>query len=149
MIVRSNVLGLRDGPADPIMKDRGAILEIAQALTGTQFRAGLGLYILDDAFNDATKGNLDGVMRLFGNGVGNIANTFTIPFTFPQDVYNSFIADDEYRQVRQTKSSDLNWSTCSKDNFIKQNPCIELQRTLQIGLAIACSRNILLSLIHI
>ena len=107
MIVRSNVLGLRDGPADPIMKDRGAILEIAQALTGTQFRAGLGLYILDDAFNDATKGNLDGVMRLFGNGVGNIANTFTIPFTFPQDVYNSFIADDEYRQVRQTKSSDL------------------------------------------
>tara|TARA_R100001082_G_C4364188_1_gene160982 strand:+ start:48 stop:3848 length:3801 start_codon:yes stop_codon:yes gene_type:complete len=107
MIVRSNILGLRDGPADPIMKDRGAILEIAQALTGTQFRAGLGLYILDDAFNDATKGNLDGVMRLFGNGVGNIANTFTIPLTFPQDVYNSFIADDEYRQVRQTKSSDL------------------------------------------
>tara|TARA_E500000318_G_C3567180_1_gene216194 strand:- start:341 stop:4219 length:3879 start_codon:yes stop_codon:yes gene_type:complete len=94
-------------PADPIMKDRGAILDIAQALTGTQFRAGLGLYILDDAFNDATKGRLDGVMKIFGNGVGNIANTFTIPLTFPQDIYNTFLAEDEYRQVRETKSSDL------------------------------------------
>ena len=102
-------LYLRMKNEDPVLKNRGKdfIKESAQALTGTQMRAGMGLWAFDNAMEDFSKGSFEGLLKLGGKGVGNIVNTFTIPLTFPQDVYNTFLAPDEARIVYNSKSSDL------------------------------------------
>ena len=101
-------LYLRWKKGDPILKERGRdfVRDTAQALTGTQMRAGMGLWALDSALADFENGSMEGLQKLGTAGVGNIVNTFTIPLTFSQDVFNTFLAPDEYRVVQQTKSSD-------------------------------------------
>jgi hypothetical protein len=70
-------------------------------------RAGMGLWAFDSALSDFEDGSLEGLYALGGKGAANIVNTFTIPLTFSQDVFNTFLAPDEYRIVKQSRSTDL------------------------------------------
>lgn len=86
---------------EPLTGDRSITTEAIQALSGTQFRAGFGVYALDQAFKDITEAqDMEKAAEIAANFTGNIINTFTIPFTSFQDTYNTFIAEDEARIVR-------------------------------------------------
>jgi len=112
-------LGLRYMKGDPVLDDKYFLRNSAQALTGTQFRAGMGLYLLEDSLSDIFDSNkpLDekyDALGELGIRVGaNLINTFTIPITPVKDVYDTFIADDDKRLIYETKSSntwDLFWN---------------------------------------
>ena len=94
---------------DPIMGDSSFITDAIQALSGTQFRAGFGIYALDSALGDIFSDDVDATekaKKIGGNFVANAVSTFTIPLTFGQDMYNTFYADDDERIVRQMDVSD-------------------------------------------
>ena len=92
----------------PLYGDRNELADAIQALSGTQFRAGMGLYTLDAALREAMSENdPDKIQRILTNATANIVNTYTIPLTFLQDTYNTFAAEDEARIVKNTKSSDM------------------------------------------
>ena len=92
-------------------------LDAVQALSGTQFKAGLGLYALDGVARDLTEatdptytgGAFDSkkLDRILVEAAANIVNTYTIPFTASQDLFNTFLAPDEARIVKQTRTDDL------------------------------------------
>jgi len=85
----------------PLTGDRSVTTEAIQALSGTQFRAGFGIYALDQAFKDITEEqSLEKAAEIAANFTGNIISTYTIPMTALQDTYNTFIAEDEARIVR-------------------------------------------------
>ena len=44
--------------------------------------------------------------KIGGNFVANAVSTFAIPFTAGQDMYNTFLAPDDERIVRQMDMSD-------------------------------------------
>lgn len=109
-------LYVRAKKGDPVFGDRSFLTDAIQALSGTQFRAGFGIYALDSALEDglnffsdddsaATKG--DKLAKLGGNFISNIFSTFTIPLTFGQDMYNTFLAPDDELIVRQTETSNV------------------------------------------
>lgn len=92
--------------------DPNLALGAVQALTGTQMRAGFGLYALDKAFEDylnavESEDKFELIKKIGANFVGNIAQTYTMPATIIQDVDNTFFAPDDSRLARQTDSSDL------------------------------------------
>ena len=94
---------------DPVMGDSSFITDAIQALSGTQFRAGFGIYALDSALGDIFSDDVDATekaKKIGGNFVANAVSTFTIPLTFGQDMYNTFYADDDERIVRQMDVSD-------------------------------------------
>ena len=79
-----------------------------QALTGTQFRAGLGLYVLDKALEDVvSESNWERGNQMAAQAVGNIIQTFSMPTTILQDTYNTFFAPDTERIIRDTSSKDF------------------------------------------
>lgn len=92
---------------DPVFGDANMIQEAFQALSGTQFRAGSGLYALDKAIEDMTTAKDDptALLTIANNFVSNAVATYTIPFTASQDFYNSFLAPDEERLVRESRRS--------------------------------------------
>jgi hypothetical protein len=98
---------------DPVIDDRNFLRNSVQALTGTQFRAGMGLYLFEEGLGDIFDSTKDGDERYFQvkklalNIGSNIVSTYTIPITPVKDVYDTFIADDDKRLVRETKSSNL------------------------------------------
>ncbi len=100
---------------DMSLVTKNVTMDALQALTGTQFKAGFGFYALDSMFRDlsqATDPTYEGVIgqkadTILLNGMTNIINTFTIPLTAGQDLYNTFLAPDDERLVRQTKTSDV------------------------------------------
>ena len=90
--------------------DRNGIIDSIQALTGTQFRAGFGIYALDTALKDLYRDDIDAgakVEKLAANFGANVVSTFTIPLTAGQDLYNSFLAPDDEVIVRQTDATDV------------------------------------------
>ena len=94
---------------DPVMGDSSFITDAIQALSGTQFRAGFGIYALDSALGDALGGDMDPMdkaKKIGGNFVANAVSTFAIPLTAGQDMYNTFLAPDDERIVRQMDMSD-------------------------------------------
>jgi len=97
----------RDNKLDTLNKN--VILSSVQALTGTQMRAGFGLYAMDNAMLDFAnaKEDPDKLYKIAVNFAANIASTYTMPLTMIQDYDNTFIADDDARLARQTKSDDL------------------------------------------
>jgi len=97
-----------DITADPVLGESSFFTEGLQALTGTQFRAGFGIYAIDGAIEDliGAKDSAEGVRTIGINMASNIINTYSIPLTAGQDLYNTFLAPDEERLVRDTKSSD-------------------------------------------
>lgn len=127
----NNYMKNRDKPPserEPLFGGTNPAMSAVQALTGTQFRAGFGIYALDGLFKDLMapsdptySGGFTGkVTSLFGveteskkldvalaNWGANIFSTYTIPFTAAQDMYNTFLAPDDERLVRQTKTDDV------------------------------------------
>lgn len=93
---------------DPVMGDRSFITDSIQALSGTQFRAGFGIYAIDSALKDIFRDDIDAYAKAGTIGAefaGNIINTFTIPITAGQDMYNTFLAPDDERIVREMRAS--------------------------------------------
>lgn len=85
----------------PIFGDSNELVNAIQALSGTQFRAGFGLYALDSAIEDLSRENDPAkLQRIALNLVTNIINTYSIPLTATQDVYNTFLAEDDERIIR-------------------------------------------------
>ena len=82
-----------------------------QALSGTQFRAGLGLYALEDAVGNIIEQGVTGEAagEIASRAAANIVATFFIPFTAGQDLYNTFVAPDDERVVKDRNVEDL-WS---------------------------------------
>jgi hypothetical protein len=90
--------------------DRNLIQEAVQTFSGTQFRAGLGLYAVENFADDFLKTigvveeaddvTISAGERILAEGAANILNTFTIPFTATQDLYNTFYAPDDERIIR-------------------------------------------------
>tara|TARA_X000001036_G_C20693030_1_gene810138 strand:+ start:3905 stop:7492 length:3588 start_codon:yes stop_codon:yes gene_type:complete len=94
---------------DPVIGDTSFWTEGLQALSGTQFRAGFGLYALDKAAADmaSAKDSPEALQKIGINMATNIINTYSIPLTLGQDLYNTFYAPDDERIVRQSDSSDM------------------------------------------
>lgn len=95
---------------DPLFGDRSFITDSIQALTGTQFRAGFGIYAIDSALKDLFRDDItagDKAEKVLANFGANIVSTFTIPLTFGQDMYNTFLAPDDEVIVRQTETSNV------------------------------------------
>jgi len=95
---------------DPLFGDRSFLTDSIQALTGTQFRAGFGIYAIDSALRDLFRDDIDAsekAVKLGANFGANIVSTFTIPLTFGQDMYNTFLAPDDELIVRQTETSNV------------------------------------------
>lgn len=95
---------------DPLFGDRSFLTDSIQALTGTQFRAGFGIYAIDSALEDLSKDDLtagDKAEKLAANFGANVVSTFTIPLTAGQDLYNTFLAPDDELIVRQTETSNV------------------------------------------
>jgi len=92
----------------PLYGDRNELADAIQALSGTQFRAGSGLYALDAALRDVmAEDDPQKVQRMLTAAAANIINTYSIPMTMLQDTYNTFAAPDDARIVRDTNSSDM------------------------------------------
>lgn len=103
-------------PVKPYQGDVDSVSAFFQALSGTQFKAGFGIYAIDGAIRDlsqVTPADYESatgskkIDQILGNFVGNLASTYTIPLTMGQDLYNTFLAPDSERIVRQTGTEDM------------------------------------------
>jgi len=114
----NNHLENRKLPEDqkkPLFGGANPAMAAIQALTGTQFRAGFGIYALDGLFRDLTAPSdptYEGMLgkkadTALANLGANIFSTYTIPLTAAQDMYNTFLAPDDERLVRQTRTDDV------------------------------------------
>ena len=81
--------------------DKSLVTDAIQALTGTQFRTGMGFYTLDkladDLLGESGDTNFEVGARIITEWAANTVSTFTIPITFGQDLYNTFLAPDDER----------------------------------------------------
>ena len=94
---------------EPVFKNRDTFTSAIQALTGAQFKAGLGVYALEKAFEDLTSKDLNAMEKIFTGGAqyfGNLFSTFTIPATAVQDLYNTYLAPDDERIVKDMPKKD-------------------------------------------
>ena len=81
------------------------VRDTTQALLGSTFRAGVGLYAIDKLYQDAASGK---GQKIIAETIGNIANTFTLPAATVKDFYGQF--DPESRKIPETRDGD-------SDNF--------------------------------
>jgi hypothetical protein len=75
-----------------------------QALFGSSFRAGYGIYAIDKLFDDASaEGTFLGEKgaKIMGEFVANLVNTYTIPLSVVKDVYSQY--DKFARYVPETR----------------------------------------------
>jgi hypothetical protein len=95
---------------DPLTPDRTSTLikDTLQTVTGMQaFKTGFGLYAFESAIADIEEGNFRGMGVLLTNMVANIAETYTIPLTVPQDTWNTFFGEDDVRILKTLESPNL------------------------------------------
>tara|TARA_R100001079_G_scaffold9974_1_gene4999 strand:- start:420 stop:3923 length:3504 start_codon:yes stop_codon:yes gene_type:complete len=97
----------RNLKGDPVLQNRKIIQDGIQALSGAQFKAGMGLYMLESGIEDLFSGDPEKINKMMANFGGNILSTFTIPATVLQDPYNTFIAKDDERIIRDTNSDSM------------------------------------------
>jgi hypothetical protein len=94
---------------EPAFKNRDFFTSAIQALTGSQFKAGFGLYSLEKAFDDLTNEDIDPTQRFYNLGAeyfGNLFSTLTIPATAVQDIDNTFLAPDDERVLKAINKND-------------------------------------------
>jgi hypothetical protein len=82
------------------------VRDTTQALLGSTFRAGVGLYAIDKLYQDAASGK---GQKIIAETLGNIANTFTLPLAVIKDFQGQF--DPEARKIPETRSGE-------SDNFL-------------------------------
>lgn len=75
--------------------------DASQALLGSTFRTGFGLYMLDQLWTDV--GNQKSP-KIIGEAVGNLINTYTIPLSVVKDFYAPF--DPESRFIPETRTGE-------------------------------------------
>lgn len=129
---------------DPVMGDRSFITDSIQALTGTQFRAGFGIYAIDSALNDVFRDDIDAYQKagtIGANFGANIISTFTIPLTLGQDMYNTFLAPDDERIVRETKTSDV-WDLIINKSLARIPGNYAIENYLADSLGVTSAREI-------
>ena len=94
--------------------DKKTFRESLQAITGMQVgKAGFGLYAMDKLVDDI--GNVfdgsmeseEAVLRVGAEFASNILSTYTMPLTIAQDTYNTFLAPDDERIIRDNNIEDL------------------------------------------
>jgi hypothetical protein len=69
-----------------------------QAMLGSTFRAGLGLYALDKFYQDAREGQGE---KIVAELIGNIAATYTLPVAVVKDFYGQF--DPRSRDIPESR----------------------------------------------
>ena len=72
-----------------------------QALLGSTFRTGMGLYALDQFYQDASDGRF---AKAVGETLGNVLNTFTLPAAVVRDFYGPM--DERARMIPETRQGD-------------------------------------------
>ena len=80
-----------------------------QAMLGSTFRAGMGLYALDKLYQDAMDGKGE---KILAETLGNIINTYTLPAAVVKDFYGQF--DPRSRNIPEARpgtseSADVNF----------------------------------------
>lgn len=75
--------------------------DASQALLGSTFRTGFGLYMLDQLWTDV--GNQKSP-KIIGEAVGNLINTYTLPLSVVKDFYAPF--DPESRFIPETRTGE-------------------------------------------
>tara|TARA_R100001591_G_scaffold117993_1_gene139002 strand:- start:16060 stop:19164 length:3105 start_codon:yes stop_codon:yes gene_type:complete len=75
--------------------------DASQALLGSTFRTGFGLYMLDQLWTDV--GNQK-TPKVIGEAVGNLINTYTLPLSVVKDFYAPF--DPESRFIPETRTGE-------------------------------------------
>ncbi len=94
--------------------DKKTFRESLQAVTGMQVgKAGFGLYAMDklvddigNVFDGSTESS-EAIGRLGAEFTANILSTYTMPLTPLQDTYNTFLAPDDERIIRDNNIEDL------------------------------------------
>jgi hypothetical protein len=77
---------------------------LAQGLIGTNFRAGAGLYLVDQLIDDAAGVNsVDKMANVIKNYTGNVLAGFAVPFQTLKDVIGQFVPEE--RVLRETRES--------------------------------------------
>ena len=97
----------RNLKGDPVLENRKILTDGLQALSGAQFKAGYSAYMLESGIEDLFSGDPEKINKIMANFGGNILSTFTIPATVLQDPYNTFIAKDDERIIRDTNSDSM------------------------------------------
>jgi hypothetical protein len=100
--------------SDEEVIDKRTWRDSLQAVTGMQVgKAGFGMYAMDKFVDDIGRvfdGSVEAEQALAKVGVefsSNIISTYFMPFTPFQDAYNTFIADDDARIIRENNIEDL------------------------------------------
>ena len=78
--------------------------DTVQALFGSSFRTGYGIYAIDKLFDDmSAEGTFFGEKgsKIFGEFVANLVNTYTLPLAVVKDVYSQF--DKFARYIPETR----------------------------------------------
>ena len=80
-----------------------------QAMLGSTFRTGYGVYALDKLMIDLGSGASGGEItkKLGAEFVGNIVNTYTIPAAILKDFYSQF--DAESRKIPETRTGEVDF----------------------------------------
>ncbi len=77
------------------------VKDTTQALLGSTFRAGTGLYMLDKMYQDIADGRAE---KFVAETLGNIANTYTLPLAVVKDFYGQF--DKQSRAIPESRTGD-------------------------------------------
>ena len=92
---------------EPIFENKKIFQDAIQALTGAQFRAGMGLRVLESAVEEFSSGEPARAEKMAAEFAANTLSTFTIPATVFQDTYNTFLAPDDERILRDNNSDSM------------------------------------------
>lgn len=77
------------------------VKDTTQALLGSTFRVGTGLYMLDKMYQDIEDGRAE---KFVAETLGNIANTYTLPLAVVKDFYGQF--DKQSRAIPESRTGD-------------------------------------------
>ncbi len=80
------------------------VKDTTQALLGSTFRTGVGLYAIDKLYQDAASGK---PQKVLAELIGDVANTYTLPLAVVKDFYGQF--DPESRKIPETRSGSENF----------------------------------------
>jgi hypothetical protein len=93
-----------------------------QAMLGSTFRTGYGIYALDKLMIDLSSGASGGEIwkKISGEFVGNIVNTYTIPAAVLKDFYSQF--DKESRRIPDTRTGEIGFFDIVKNRGFRAAP---------------------------
>ena len=93
-----------------------------QAMLGSTFRTGYGIYALDKLMIDLSSGASGGEIwkKISGEFVGNMVNTYTIPAATVKDFYSQF--DKESRRIPDTRTGEIGFMEIVKNRGFRAAP---------------------------